>query len=121
GDQLLEFMLQRSSLQRGVRKIVAVTLPRDFKAGRGLAFAEYVNGPGRERDRVLHFHLAHGADIVSILPGYRPRDLANEGNGVLVAYEPAGRRRGVLARGTTAHHAAAAPAYRVDAAPADRA
>jgi len=34
---------------------------------------EYVTGPGREHDRVLHFHHAHGATIASILPGYRPR------------------------------------------------
>lgn len=92
GDQLLEFMLQRSSLQRGVRKIVAVTLCKDFTAGAGLSFEDYVAGPGRQRDRVLHFHLLHGARIASTLPGYRPRDIANEGKGILVEYEPARRR-----------------------------
>ena len=92
GDQLLEFMLQRSCLQQGVRKIVAVTLCKDFNAGLGMSFDDYVSGPGRERDRVLHFHLLHGAEIASTLPGYRPRDTANEGKGVLVKYDPARRR-----------------------------
>lgn len=94
GDQLLEFMLQRSSLQRGVRKIVAVTLCKDFTPGQGLSFEDYLAGPGRERDRVLHFHHLHGAEIVSAIPGYRPRDIANEGKGVLVTYDPARRRPG---------------------------
>lgn len=117
GDQLLEFMLQRSSLQRGVRKIVAVTLCKDFRAGQGLAFQEYVTGPGREHDRVLHFHHAHGAEIASILPGYRPRDVANEGNGVLVAYDPTRRRPDRLARDTSArevHAHYAHPSHGVD-------
>ncbi len=92
GDQLLEFMLQRSCLQRGVRRIVAVTLCMDYAADLGMSIEAYVAGPGRMRDRVLHFHHLHGAEIAATLPGYRPRDIANDGNGVLVRYEPARRR-----------------------------
>lgn len=98
GDQLLEFMLQRSSLQQGVKKIVAVTLCKNFSAEQGLSFGEYVAGPGKDRDRVLHFHHAHGAAITKVLAGYRPRDLANEGNGVLVEYDLALRRQCLLER-----------------------
>ncbi len=98
GDQLLEFMLQRSSLQQGVKKIVAVTLCKNFSAEQGLSFGEYVAGPGKDRDRVLHFHHAHGAGITAVLPGYRPRDLANQGNGVLVEYDLAQRRQCRLSR-----------------------
>ena len=92
GDQLLEFMLQRSSLQRDVRRIVAVTLCKDFRAEDDLDFEAYATGPGRLHDRILHFHHAHGAVIAAILPGYRPRDAANLGNGVLVAYDPMRQR-----------------------------
>jgi acyl transferase domain-containing protein/acyl carrier protein len=110
GDQLLEFMLQRSCLQRGVRKVVAVTLCKDYSAGQGLSFEDYVAGPGRGRDRVLHFHLLHGAEIASTLPGYRPRDIANEGKGVLVKYGLARRRARAPAR-TTLEATAAEPQH----------
>lgn len=110
GDQLLEFMLQRSSLQRGVRKIVAVTLCKDFSAKQGLAFEEYIAGPGKDRDRVLHFHHLHGAQIGPALPGYHPRDVANEGKGVLVTYDPT-RRRSSATRKEPERVAANAPPH----------
>ncbi|NOT89845.1 MAG: SDR family NAD(P)-dependent oxidoreductase [Lysobacter sp.] len=115
GDQLLEFMLQRSSLQQGVRKIVAVTLCKNFSAEQGLKFEEYVTGPGKDCDRVLHFHHAHGAGITAVLPGYRPRDLANQGNGVLVEYDLAQRRQCRLSRKALAPTTAAAVADTTDA------
>lgn len=105
GDQLLEFMLQRSCLQRGVRRIVAVTLCKDYAADLGMSIEAYVAGPGRTRDRVLHFHHLHGAEIAATLPGYRPRDIANHGKGVLVRYDPSRRRVSASAPG-----AASAPA-----------
>lgn len=117
GDQLLEFMLQRSSLQQGVKKIVAVTLCKNFSAEQALSFAEYVAGPGKDRDRVLHFHHAHGAAITKVLAGYRPRDVANQGNGVLVEYDLALRRQSLLERKAPAP---TAEAIRADAADARR-
>ena len=120
GDQLLEFMLQRSCLQRRVSRVVAVTLCKDYVSGRGLSFEKYTTGPGRERDRVLHFHHAHGAEIAAILPGYRPRDVANEGNGVLVAYTPTRRRpRPAAAPVAAVSDDASASLPGAEAAPAD--
>ncbi len=87
GDQLLEFMLQRCALVDGVDRVVGVTLCKSYRAGGGQSFADYIRREGAERDPVLAFHDAHGADIVKPMPGYRPEDLPNQGNGVLVSYD----------------------------------
>ena len=87
GDQLLEFMLQRCSLLSGVQKVVAVTTCKRFDSGRGLPFDVYISQRGKEQDPVLMFHQAHGAEIVGVVPGYRPEDRTNLGNGVLIAYD----------------------------------
>ncbi|HET8772274.1 MAG TPA: class I SAM-dependent methyltransferase, partial [Thermoanaerobaculia bacterium] len=87
GDQLLEFMLQRCSLMTGVTRIAGVTVCRNYDAGGPRSFEEYIRREGDDQDPVLAFHRAHGATIAKALPGYRPRDLANEGYGVLVTYD----------------------------------
>ncbi len=52
---------------------------------------------GRCLDTVPRMHQLHGAEIRALVPGYRPGDLVNEGNGVLVA------RRSVEPPGTSAN------------------
>ena len=42
---------------------------------------------GRFLDPVLDFHLGAGAQLVSILPGYRPGDADSRGYGVMIEYE----------------------------------
>lgn len=86
GDQLLEFMLQRCSLVAGVEKIAAVTICKKFNSNGELSFEQYMRLQGSMQDPILAFHHSHGANIVKSLPGYRPRDKANLGNGVLVEY-----------------------------------
>jgi len=87
GDQLLEFMLQRCSLIPGVKQVVGVTLCKNYNAEGVQSFDEYIRRQGGGQDPVLAFHQAHGAEIVKAIPGYRPQDHANRGNGVLVAYD----------------------------------
>src|SRR6266508_1765833 len=87
GDQLLEFMLQRCSLIPGVKQVVGVTLCKNYNAEGVQSFDEYIRRQGGGQDPVLAFHQAHGAEIVKAIPGYRPRDRANQGNGVLVSYD----------------------------------
>ena len=90
GDQLLEFVLQRSSLMTGITQVVGVTLCKHYQAGLS-SFEEYIHRQDEGRDPVLAFHHSHGAEIVQTVPGYRPEDRANLGNGVLVAYDIANR------------------------------
>eukprot|EP01126_Amoeba_proteus_P016532 TRINITY_DN17670_c0_g2_i1.p1 TRINITY_DN17670_c0_g2~~TRINITY_DN17670_c0_g2_i1.p1 ORF type:complete len:118 (+),score=1.22 TRINITY_DN17670_c0_g2_i1:267-620(+) len=37
-------------------------------------------------DPILRFHASHGATIVRTIPNFRPKDLPNQGYGVLVQY-----------------------------------
>ena len=87
GDQLLEFMLQRCSLMTGIERVVGVTLCKNYNSTTGQSFEQYIQQSGRSQDPVLAFHQAHGAEVVKVIPGYRPQDHANLSNGVLVAYD----------------------------------
>ncbi|MBN8213866.1 MAG: polyketide synthase dehydratase domain-containing protein, partial [Xanthomonadales bacterium] len=87
GDFLLEFMLQRCSLIAGVRQVVGVTLCKRYDSTADEPFAQYILREGADRDPVLAFHHSHGASIVKTIPGYRPLDVQNETNGVLVSYD----------------------------------
>ncbi|NVO09902.1 MAG: SDR family NAD(P)-dependent oxidoreductase [Bacteroidales bacterium] len=86
GDQLLEFMLQRCSLIAGISKIAAVTLCKNYDAKGDLPFERYIRQLDSKQDPILAFHHSHGAKIVKPLANYRPRDIANQGFGVLVEY-----------------------------------
>lgn len=87
GDQLLEFMLQRCSSIEGVDRVVGVTLCKRFDAGNGLSFDEYIHRQDGQQDPVLALHCSHGATIVGAIANYRPEDVANQHNGVLVSYD----------------------------------
>jgi acyl transferase domain-containing protein/enoyl-CoA hydratase/carnithine racemase/acyl carrier protein/NAD(P)-dependent dehydrogenase (short-subunit alcohol dehydrogenase family)/SAM-dependent methyltransferase/ribosomal protein S18 acetylase RimI-like enzyme len=87
GDQLLEFMLQRCSLIPGILRVVAVSLCKKFDANGALSIEQYIQQKGIGQDPILAFHDAHGARIVKPMPNYRPLDYANQGYGVLVAYD----------------------------------
>lgn len=96
GDQLLEFMLQRCSLMNGVKSVCGVTICKEYRSGESPPFAEYIHSrdeAGRIRDSVLSFHESHGATIERALAGYRPKDVGNEGFGVLIHYDIHRRER----------------------------
>ncbi|MCP5003586.1 MAG: GNAT family N-acetyltransferase, partial [Planctomycetes bacterium] len=101
GDQLLEFMLQRCTVMNGVKSVLGVTLCKDYDSSGALTFQNYIHHRderGKIEDPILSFHESHGATIDRALKGYRPKDIANEGFGVLICYdiaqrEPSGRKR----------------------------
>ena len=97
GDRLLEFMLQYCAVMGGVEKVVGVTLCRNYSDYSPImSMAEYIhkkNDSGLLVDQLLRFHQIHGAKIQKVIPGYRPKDLENQGNGVLIEYDIDHRQR----------------------------
>lgn len=90
GDQLLEFVLQYASLQSGIEKVVAVTRCKNYHRHRDISYPEYLrkrDGQGLLLDPILRFHDVHGAFVKCVIPGYRPLDHDNQGNGVLIEYD----------------------------------
>jgi acyl transferase domain-containing protein/enoyl-CoA hydratase/carnithine racemase/acyl carrier protein len=99
GDQLLEFMLIRCSLQKELKSVVAVTLCRNYDRAAGVSVADYIRQRkvhGVLADPILRFHELHGAIIERPMPGYRPADRNNDGHGVLVRYDIHHRSRNGL-------------------------
>ncbi|MGA0532810.1 amino acid adenylation domain-containing protein [Hansschlegelia sp. KR7-227] len=100
GDHLLEFALERSAVTPGVEQVVGVTRCKDAGKRPDLPPAAYVelrNDQGRRSDPVLRMHELHGAEVVGLVEGYRPKDAVNGGAGVLVRYDLKRRRRNELA------------------------
>jgi len=95
GDQLLEFMLQYCSAQRGIERIVAVSLCKEYHLHHSVPMEKYIlmrDEFGHLKDPILRFHEGHGGRITGLCPGYRPQDVDNMGNGVLVEYDTLNRR-----------------------------
>lgn len=90
GDVLLSCMLKRCIEEFRVQQIVAVTRCRDYPRHASMSPAEYIaarDAEGHLLDPILRFHEDHGATIEELLPGYRPGDADNHGNGVLIRYD----------------------------------
>ncbi|WP_129645080.1 SDR family NAD(P)-dependent oxidoreductase [Peristeroidobacter agariperforans] len=87
GDQLLEFALQRCGSMDGVDRVVGVTLCKRFDSTHGLSFDDYIHRQDGQQDPVLALHCSHGATVVGSIANYRPEDVANQHNGVLVSYD----------------------------------
>lgn len=96
GGGLLEFVLQRVSLVKGIERVVGVTRCRSYQKHASLPYDDYVklrNENGALFDPVLRYHELHGASIVQPLANYRVRDPENDGFGVLVSYDIYKRER----------------------------
>lgn len=90
GDQLLDLILLRSSVQGGVRQVAGLTRCRNFRGGTFEELQQYVESRdvnGRPNDPILQFHSSHGARIVGAVANYRPEDADNLGAGVLICYD----------------------------------
>ncbi|KPA15487.1 polyketide synthase family protein [Candidatus Magnetomorum sp. HK-1] len=90
GDQLLEYMLQYSALKSDVDYILAVSLCKNYNQYSYMSMEKYIkkrNSHNELIDEILRFHESHGAKITTLVPGYRPKDIDNLCNGVLVEYD----------------------------------
>lgn len=102
GDQLLEFMLQRCTIMQDIDSVVGVTLCKDYGEDNSLPLQDYIHlrdESGRIKDPILSFHESHGATIESLIAGYRPSDLSNQGCGVLVRYDLRHRKSNLVRDG----------------------
>jgi malonyl CoA-acyl carrier protein transacylase/ribosomal protein S18 acetylase RimI-like enzyme/acyl carrier protein len=101
GDQLLEFMLEFCALNNGVAGAAGVTRCKNYVEHATIPLSEYIglrNQQGHLFDPILHFHESHGAVIKGILPGYRPEDVDNQGQGILIEYDLHNRQSNQPAR-----------------------
>ncbi|WP_017570356.1 SDR family NAD(P)-dependent oxidoreductase [Nocardiopsis halotolerans] len=90
GDTLLEHLLTLCREQGAVRSVVGVTRCKDIERHPGIDLEDYIRErtpQGRLLDTVLRMHQSHGAEVRGLVPGYRPGDRTNGGNGVLVEYD----------------------------------
>jgi len=89
GDQLLEFMLQYCTVKNGIERIAGVTRCKNYTQQHEpmAVYIQQKNEQGQYIDPILRFHHNHGAQIKSIVHDYRPKDVDNEGHGVLIEYD----------------------------------
>lgn len=95
GFELLEFALEYFSLSSTINKVYAVTRCRDFLKSNKETLQDYIKSicvSGKLKDPTLQFHQSHGAKVLGLLNKYRPRDLENQGYGVLIEYDIKKRR-----------------------------
>jgi acyl transferase domain-containing protein len=95
GGLLLDFVIDWASCKPGVTAIAGVTRFGNYVSRPDLTPAQYLALAGEEGlplDPILRFHCQRGARIDGLVPGFRPADIDNGGNGVLVIYP----RRGEL-------------------------
>lgn len=90
GNELLEFVLQYTSIHPNIKKVYAITRCRDFYKSDCLTMQEYfikINKNGILNDPILKFHQMHGANILGLIENYRTYDTENHGYGVLLFYD----------------------------------
>ena len=86
GSTLRSFALHLARVDPAVDCVVGVTRCSNFD-GKG-TLEEYVRShtDGAVSDKTLSFHTSHRAEVVRLVPGFRPEDTANSGTGVLIRY-----------------------------------
>ncbi|NBI44329.1 type I polyketide synthase [Burkholderia sp. ISTR5] len=95
GDQLLEHALDLAALTAGVETVYGITRCLSF-VSQSETMEAYIglrDAHGHPVDPLLRFHHLHGASIERVVPGARPEDVDNGGDGVLIRYELASRFR----------------------------
>lgn len=92
GAQLFDFMLIHASSRQTVHQIAVLAFCKDFTTHSHMPYNDYIqhrDSNGVLIDPILRFHESRGGRIAGVLPGYRPDDLSNERNAVVVTYAPA--------------------------------
>lgn len=95
GDQLLDHVLDLAVLTAGVEAVYGVTRCLSFVSQQA-PLEHYItlrDAHGAPLDPLLRFHHLHGASIEQVVPGARPEDTDNGGNGVLIRYDLTARLR----------------------------
>jgi acyl transferase domain-containing protein/acyl carrier protein len=95
-DELLEFGLVYAELFPNTSGVCGVTRCLTYPKSGASNYDEFISArseTGLPKDPVLAFHYGHGATIGQPVPGYRPQDTINQGNGVFLHYDFATRRR----------------------------
>lgn len=71
------------------KQVCAVTKTTDYHEDLAQDYASYVESRderGQSPDSGLNFHVGKGAEVLAVLPSWRPEDRLNQGHGVLIAY-----------------------------------
>ncbi|CAE8608418.1 unnamed protein product, partial [Polarella glacialis] len=119
GSELRCFALHLARIDPSIDSVCAVTLCRNYAGSGSRTMQEYVDKhvAGVVDDRILTFHTGYGAEIISLVPGYRPEDTDNEATGVLIQYRPKDwMPKQVLPAGDGPHQDRALPARLADKA-----
>ncbi|WP_316173143.1 SDR family NAD(P)-dependent oxidoreductase [Bradyrhizobium sp. SZCCHNRI2049] len=91
GDELLDFALEYCAVVSGISTVIGITRCIDYdRVKNEISLADYIlktDRNGRLVDPVLRMHQLHGAEVVRLIPAYRPGDCSNDGYGVLVRYD----------------------------------
>lgn len=83
GQTLRDFMLLQAQVCSDLSEVVAITRCSGYIRSQHHNYQHYAIS---SRDPTLQFHCMGGAEILGIVPNYRPEDICNEGNGVLISY-----------------------------------
>lgn len=83
GKTLRDLMLLQVQVVDEMHEVVAITRCSSYQRENHHNYQHYTLSG---EDPTLQFHCLGGAEVVAIVPNYRPEDLCNEGNGVLISY-----------------------------------
>lgn len=97
-EQFLEFFLQKTLSESMVNHVSCVLECQNYPGKDVISMESYVEELKQEKgsaDLATRLHSRHGAEIKKCIPKYRPQDVKNLGNGVLVVYSR-GKRTPVI-------------------------
>jgi len=88
GSELRAFALHLARVDANTESVVAVTLCRNYKNYNKGTLQNYVDKhvSGIHIDPIINFHTSFGAQVVRLVPDFRPEDTDNSGTGVLIQY-----------------------------------
>lgn len=98
GGQLLEFVLNKAAVTAGVTHVTGLTRCVNFPGTTVISMEDYLkkrNAEGELVDPVPRMHVNHGAEIKAIVRNYRPKDIQNDGCGILIVYTLATRNESI--------------------------
>jgi len=112
GRELLNFLRFIWAIDPRINSIVGVTRCGRFHK-QDESYETYLaktGASGLPVDPIVAFHVSNGAQIVKILPNYRPEDIRNCGNGVLIRYSCEDAGTALLSRAKEGGASAGKPA-----------